>query len=149
MPWFKPVPPARPCAIADPELGELTPLLPAAPEGTVHWEGEWRFPPTGNTVYIGLPGDSGGPAPAAREFLLGLPYRHSRTWAAAQAAIAAAQSRAAWPVVEAWVLSGFHVESVSPGALCWSMALDAPGGGTGQVFISFSNETVCDVEYEP
>jgi hypothetical protein len=57
----------------DEDFGPLVFMyIPRAPERS-YWEAEWRFPPTGTKVAIGLRGSPGGPYPQARAFYLALP----------------------------------------------------------------------------
>src|SRR5438876_7607402 len=59
----------------DPDFGPLL-FMPISkhPERS-YWECEWKFPPTGEKVFISLRGIESGPAPDVRKFYLSLPGR--------------------------------------------------------------------------
>lgn len=64
-----------PPRMADADFGELTFMYIARAPERSYWEAEWRFPPTGTPVAIGLRGSPSGPYPRARAFYLALPAR--------------------------------------------------------------------------
>ena len=62
----------RPPTLDDPDFGRLLYMHIARDPSRSYWECEWRFPPTGTHISIGLPGSKAGPLPESRAFFLAL-----------------------------------------------------------------------------
>jgi hypothetical protein len=63
----------RPKRMTDPDFGELIFMHISKHPERSYWECEWKFPPTGQPVFIALRGGEEGPRSEVRRFYLDLP----------------------------------------------------------------------------
>ena len=122
----------KPLQLDDPDFGRMTFMhIPNAPEKS-YWEAEWRFPPLGYEVSIGLPGDKAGMAAGAKEFYLSRAAEFERILNLVRPGLdAVSRTWLGRPLAEnIWSdfkLAGFDVEDLAATPLRWNVAFETVG----------------------
>lgn len=132
----------RPRRMTDPDFGELV-FQPVsnAPERS-YWECQWRFPPTGQPVFLSLSGGETGPNEEIRKFYLSLPARFQTILSACRPALEQVSNQ--WlhqslssDVFSDFKLSGFEVEDPGRDPVQWSVSFETAGSTWLGVTIPF------------
>ena len=122
----------KPPHLNDPDFGRLTFMhISNAPEKS-YWEAEWKFPPLGYHVSIGLPGNRSGPVPAAKLFYLSRIAEFERILELVRPGLDSVFRR--WmgrPLAEdIWTdvkLAGFGVDDLTETPLSWDVSFETVG----------------------
>jgi len=122
----------KPPKINDPEFGQLRFMYISNHPERSYWECEWKFPPTGTTVFIALDGNEAGPLPEFRQWHLDLINRYPKILELAKPELA--------KVFRSWFeqdlpsdiftvvkLSGFSVEDPRSVPVEWSISFETTG----------------------
>jgi hypothetical protein len=122
----------KPPRLHDPDFGLLRFMyISNAPEKS-YWEADWKFPPLGYDVSIGLPGDQAGPTAEARAFFLSRVTEFERILGLVRPQLDAVFRQ--WlsrPLGEdMWAflkLGGFNVENPARTPVEWSVSFETVG----------------------
>jgi len=128
--------------IEDSDFGQLTFMYISNHPERSYWEAEWKFPPTGNSIAIGLDGDESGPRPDTRDWHLALPARFEEILSLAKPELA--------KVLKTWLemdlpqdiftvvkLSGFDLEDPRGKPVKWGISFETTGDKWLSITIPF------------
>jgi hypothetical protein len=122
----------RPPRLNDPDFGPLLFIYISNSPEKSYWEAEWKFPPVGYEVAIGLPGDKTGPTPQGRTFYLSRAAEFDRIMHLVRPQLNSVCIE--WlgrPLADdMWAdvkLAGFGVEDLTASPISWDVAFETVG----------------------
>jgi hypothetical protein len=147
MSWFKSIKLLfSPLRLVDAEFGDLLFMYIRNAPKESYWECTWKFPATGTTVFIGIPGDEAGPYQIAREFFLALPERFESIITACRPRLQEVFSH--WfqtdlpaDIFSVLKLTAFGVEVAKKTPLEWDVSFETTGPMWLSITVPFVGET--------
>jgi hypothetical protein len=137
--------------MTDPDFGELVFMHMSKHPERSYWECEWKFPPTGQPVFIR--GGEEGPRSEVRRFYLDLPGRFDQILASCRPRLE--QVTKEWlneslpqDVFATLRLSGFGVEDPSSNSVHWDVSFETLGKKWLGITIPFIGRAAMEVQVD-